>query len=444
MAAQTVISDPTSSPTPEYVFQVALAREVGLSRLLLAYIATGITFMLLPGTFLGVWNLISISGQQAAASVSPAWIQAHGHAQVLGWIGSFIMGIGFYSIPKLLHADRFALWRGWTCWGLWNAGVALRWTANVYAWHWRTLLPVSAMLELWAFLLFFTAMAGHRTFRREKALDTWVLVVIAGTIGLSLALLLNVGATFYVALRGASPAFPHEFDQRFLMLAAWGFMVPFVWGFSARWMLIFLGLPVLRKGLALMAAGVNVAGVASALAGWFKPAVVLIITATALAVAGLRMFEPAKQPAKTRGVHPTFPYFVRAAYAWLLIAAGLSAWAGFAPGDTTGIWGASRHALTVGFIAAMVFSVGQRVLPAFSGMRHLYSPHLMFVSLALLNVGCTLRVASEVLAYQEYLHSAWSWLPVSAVIELSAVTVFAINMAASFAQPAPPVARGTK
>ena len=31
----------------------------------------------------------------------PAWIQAHGHAQVLGWIGSFILGIGFYSIPKL-------------------------------------------------------------------------------------------------------------------------------------------------------------------------------------------------------------------------------------------------------------------------------------------------------------------------------------------------------
>ena len=33
--------------------------------------------------------------------VSPAWLQAHGHAQVFGWIGSFIFGIGFYSIPKL-------------------------------------------------------------------------------------------------------------------------------------------------------------------------------------------------------------------------------------------------------------------------------------------------------------------------------------------------------
>lgn len=57
--------------------------------------------MLLPGTFLGVWNLISISGRRAADSISPAWIQAHGHPQVLGWIGSFMLGVGYYSIPKL-------------------------------------------------------------------------------------------------------------------------------------------------------------------------------------------------------------------------------------------------------------------------------------------------------------------------------------------------------
>ena len=423
---------------------MALAREVGLSRLLVAYISTGIAFMLLPGTLLGVWNLISISSKQAAASVSATWLQAHGQAQVFGWIGSFILGIGFYSIPKLLRARGFALWRGWTCWALWTTGVALRWIGNVYGWHWRALLPVSAGLELCAFVLFFMAVGGHRTPGRDKGFDSWVVVVIAGTIGLSVTLLLNLGAALYLAFRGASPAFPHELDQRFLMLAAWGFIVPFVWGFSARWMLIFLGLPALRKGMLLTASGVNATGVALAVAGLFRMAVVLILGSAILAVASLRMFEPAKQLAKTRGVHGTFPYFVRTAYVWLLVAAGLGVWAAFARGETAGIWGASRHALTVGFVAAMVFAVGQRVLPAFSGMRHLYSPRLMFFSQVLLIVGCTVRVASEVLAYQEYLHGAWSWLPVSAIIELSAVTIFATNMAATFAQPAPPVASTSK
>ena len=54
--------------------------------------------------------------------------------------------------------------------------------------------------------------------------------------------------------------------------------------------------------------------------------------------------------------------------------------------------GASRHALTVGFVSTMVFAIGQRVLPAFAGMRVLYSPRLMLACLLLLNTGCLLRV----------------------------------------------------
>src|SRR5581483_7655552 len=82
------------------IFDVANRREKALAKLLVAYISTGLAFMLLPGTFLGVWNLISISSRHASETISAAWIQAHGHAQVFGWIGSFILGIGFYSIPK--------------------------------------------------------------------------------------------------------------------------------------------------------------------------------------------------------------------------------------------------------------------------------------------------------------------------------------------------------
>ena len=100
-------------------------REMKLSRLLMLYISTGLGFMFLPGTFLGVWNLISISAHRSASSVSPAWIQAHGHAQIFGWIGTFILGIGFHSIPKLRRTGTFGLWAPWTCWALWTSGVTL-------------------------------------------------------------------------------------------------------------------------------------------------------------------------------------------------------------------------------------------------------------------------------------------------------------------------------
>ena len=130
---------------------------------------------------------------------------------------------------------------------------------------------------------------------------------------------------------------------------------------------------------------------------------------------------------------------MRSAYVWLLIAAVLGVWAANAT-DPSGIWGASRHALTVGFVAMMVFCIGQRVLPAFSGMRLLFSPGLMFVGLLCLSLGCTVRVGAEVLAYQEIVPAAWRWLPYSAVLELAAVTALGVNLVATFLQP-PAVAR---
>jgi len=158
---------------------------------------------------------------------------------------------------------------------------------------------------------------------------------------------------------------------------------------------------------------------------------VLFLFAAAHSAFALRVVLPAVAPAKVQRIHPSFPHFVRLAYLWLTIAASLGVWAACAH-NSDGIWGASRHALTVGFIATMVFAIGQRVLPAFSGMRLLYSPKLMGVSLSLLALGCALRVTSEVLAYQGIAQSAWKVLPISAVIELTAVTLFAVNMVATF------------
>src|SRR5215467_8665136 len=164
---------------------VVKTRERNAQRMLMIYALAGLFFMLVPGTFLGVWNLISISGQRGAA-VSAAWIQAHGHAQIFGWIGTFILGIGFYSIPKMIGGKQQSSSRGWIAWLLWGSGVFLRWSAGVYQWHWRILLPLSATLELVAFLLFLSAVRRHRPDgpRETKGKPPlWVLAVLVGTAG---------------------------------------------------------------------------------------------------------------------------------------------------------------------------------------------------------------------------------------------------------------------
>jgi hypothetical protein len=155
-----------------------------------------------------------------------------------------------------------------------------------------------------------------------------------------------------------------------------------------------------------------------------------------LAVSALGIFEQPVQPAKLNGVHHSFPVFIRIAYIWFLAASLLSVAAALTD-RAGGVWGASRHALTVGFLAAMVFSIGPKILPAFCGGRILFSPKLMLLSLVLLNTGCLLRVCSEIMAYERYASHAWSVLPVSAVIELAAVTIFALNLGVTFLrQPA--------
>lgn len=422
------------SLTPAEIFKISSSRETKLSRLLTLYISTGLVFMLLPGTFLGVWNLLSISSQRNLSAVSSAWIQAHGHAQIFGWIGTFILGIGFYSIPKLRRIDPLALSAGWISWVLWTSGVSLRWLAGVYGWHWRVALPVSAAFELAAFLIFMHAVSGHRPRDSGKdRLEEWGVAVMAGAVGLLLTLVVNLSSVVSLALYGKSPELPHDFDQHFLVLQTWGFLVPFVWGFSAKWMPVFLGLRRTQGRALLMAVGLNAAGTLAALQGWIGIAVFLLLGGIITAVYALRLFEPTERAAKTRGVHASFPFFVRLAYSWGIISALLAIWAAFS-GNPPGIWGASRHALTVGFLAMMVFAVGQRVLPAFSGMHLLFSSKLMFVALLLLAAGCLLRVSSEILAYGGWLSSAWSWLPVSAIIEMTAVTVFALNLSITFAR----------
>jgi hypothetical protein len=425
--------------TPDTDIEAVREREIALQRAVTVWIVTGLLFMLLPGTFLGAWNLIEISGRHTAADLDPAWLQAHGHAQIFGWIGSFILGIGFYSLSKMGAGAKFAVSRAWISWGLWTAGVLLRWSTNLWVWQWRWMLPLSALLELGGFMLFFLTVRQHRTRPATNVPGAseprvWMGLVIAGTIGFLLSLSANAAVAIQAAVAGVDPAVPHVLNQRLLALYTWAFPVVTIWGFSARWLPVFLGLQNPIPRLLITALAVNVIAVSLALGGRWLPATVLFTAGASAALAGVGIFRSAVRPPKVAGVHPTFPVFIRIAYVWLLIAAVLGIAAALWD-NSGGIWGASRHALTVGFISTMVFGIGQRVLPAFCGMRVLFSPILMFAGLALLNVGCALRVISEIGAYEGYVQSLWPLLPVSAVTEMAAVTIFAANLLLTFRQP---------
>lgn len=412
---------------------VRIASERMSQRLVTAFILSGIIFMLLPGTFLGVWNLLSISEAHTVATLSPAWLQAHGQAQIFGWVGSFILGIGFYSLTRMQSGIAFPARMGWAVWFLWTSGVTLRWLTGVTSWHWKVGLPSSGVLQLAAFILFGIAVRRHRLKTSAKP-EVWMRLVVAATLGFLVTLIANCGILFRQVFTGDSPALPHLLDQQFVILAVWGILVPTIWGFNARWLPIFAGLKTPNNKRLLLAYALSVLGIATTFANWLSLAAVALLFAALLSIDALHVWERSVNPPKLLNIHPNFVIFIRITYVWLLVASLLTLLA--VPLDRSGgLWGASRHALTVGFVAGMVFAIGQRILPAFCGMRILWSKRLMFWSLLLLHGGCFLRVASEPLAYDNLWAPAWKILPCSAVIELTAVSLFALNIGVTLCQP---------
>jgi uncharacterized protein involved in response to NO len=303
----------------------------------------------------------------------------------------------------------------------------------VTGWHWRWILPASGLLELGGFLLFFLTVRRHRPASGQPAKPVWMVLVIVSTFVFLLTLVINAIELFRLALSSSTPALPHLLDLQLVTMAIWGVLVPTIWGFNARWLPIFAGFDQPRAGWLFAAYGLSLIGIVLVFLNRWGISSAVFVASALLAIQGLRVWHPAVQPAKVHNIHPSFPHFLRIAYGWLLIASFLGCLAALED-RSGGLWGASRHALTVGFVALMVFTIGQRVLPAFCGMRLLWSKELMIWSLALLNLGCLLRVSMEPLAYELDWQIAWKLLPVSAVIEMTAVAFFALNLVGTLMQ----------
>ena len=394
--------------------------ERRIARLLGAFISAGLVFVTLPGTLAGVWNLLAISAAHQAGRARGAWVQAHGHAQLFGWVGSFMIGICLYAVPKFRGGAVRSLAAGWLMLGLWTAAAAAHWGAVLWAWHWKWVLPFSAGAQcLVALLLVWqTTVSGKSRTRMEL----WNVMVNAGMVGLALTMFLQL--TIILRLKdSAAPVIPPRPDQALLHAALWWFCFPIAWGFSLRFLPTFLGTPQPRRNAAWL-------GLAALILAALWPRG---LTGAALAACySLRVFEAAVRPAKVQGVDRRFPIFVRFAFGWLAVSSLL-----LAGGDGPGVQGASRHAFTVGFLATLIFSIGPRILPSFLNSRELWSPRWMLWSLLLLTMGCSLRVISEPLAYGGVLPLFWNVLPISAFMELAAVLLFACNIGRTLATPAP-------
>lgn len=401
--------------------------ERRLARLLAAFVLSGLVFLVAPGTLLGVWNLAGISSGRQLAAVPVAWIQAHGHAQFFGWVGTFLIGISLYTLPKFRGAATRSVAAGWAMWAMWTAAVAMRWWAGVGQASAAGLFRWSAALEFVVAVLLVWQCSARPP--KPRPAQPWELPVFGG-FGAFTALM---AWQWRLAVRmPPGNALPLASDSALISLALWTFAFPIVLGYSAKFFPGLVGTQAARRADVVAALVPLPLAALGFVLEWRPLAAAAVLAAVLLAARALGLFGRGKAKPKTTGVDARYPLFARLAWGWLAVTAALGFFVG-----RPGMLGASRHAFTVGFLATLIFSIGPRILPSFLSSRELWSPRLMRWSLTLLTAGCALRVLSEPLAYGELLPFAWKVLPVSAFTELAAVLLFAVNIAVSMAAPVP-------
>ncbi len=367
-------------------------------------------FALFPGFATGGALFAALSLGIPTGSQWELDAQAHGHAEVFGWAGMLVIGVGYHFLPRLrgtalalpgLASGSFwVLLFGLVARILLEAIAALRVSP--------ALLPSASAVELAGVTLALIVLG--RTFAGGPPVSTragyvavrpFVLVSFA-SLWLSLALdFLGLVAT----VAAPSTALPGWSRAASLDVAFAGFLVPIGIAMSARTFPLYFRarLPnqrVLRVGLGLAVGGL-VLRLLGRLVG--MPAVVGVgevaggIALVAL-VLGLGIFA-ARRPAARADVvrHSADPTEVLsvAAYVWLVVGALILAVSGL--GDlrilAVRVSGdALRHALGAGYVALLIFGVGGRLLPGFAN-RPLRAERLVWATLAFGLLAALLRVA---------------------------------------------------
>jgi len=416
------------------------------------FFRAGIAVVLSLGAVWGAYLLLRIAFDRSFAAAGLHEVNAHGHAQIFGWVGLFVMGFAYQALPRFKHTDLAFPGLAFLSFWLMVAGIvarsALEPIAATRAWaYWPAV--GGAAIEVIAIILFVAVLtATWRNSGKPLAFYDWYIasalvwfVVQAVYEAVYLAATLNAAGTDLVPLVATWQAPLRD-------LQIHGFATLMILGVSQRLLHHVYGFPapaVRLSRIALIVLNVAVLGEASALvlmrlherawAGLWFGSVLALTVAAALLVRDWGLFT-ARPATRDRSLK-----FVRAAYAWLFVSLGmvlalpayqfgLLPW--LAPGSAaagTGFshayYGATRHAITVGFISLMIVGVAAKIVPTLNGLDGAALSRL-WLPFVLINTGCSVRVVGQVLT--DFTTASFPFTGVSGVLEVSGLAVWGVHL----------------
>jgi uncharacterized protein involved in response to NO len=361
--------------------------------------------------------------------------QGHGVAQIFGFAGLFTMGMAFHIIPRFRNGPMtYPVPQRIILTGM-VIGIVLRFGGQSVSSHAAISGPivvVSAVLMLIA-IVGFAVVAGRAlsmgTARRD-AVERWLAVGIAWLLAaglIQLAISIRMAADQSVIAYG-------PWNRAFIIVGLLGFLGSFIFGVSSRTVTGFLGLrqrhgPLEVTAFALFNFGVawTVIGSVAGLSARSVGTGTIVMAAGVVAfVLALRILEPAETPRKMMpGSYARYTWFIRAAYVWVLVFAGLSALDAVETLTSSNLLPGSDakpaiHVLTLGFITPMIVGMASRMIPLFEGSIIRGHRLLDFAWVALMfSVG--LRVVFGFVRT-----GADAWLAISGLLGFAAICIFAV------------------
>ena len=379
-----------------------------------------------------------------------ALVQAHGHLQVMGWLGSFLVGVAFQVVPRFKQVPLRLAMLVRPAIFLIAAGLVTRTVSQPYAdGHLAAAaMLTSAVAEVMGVALFVASITATLAGAHRKNYD-WFLFAACGW--LVAGAVANVVVVSGIAV-DRQTVIPLAKDEPLLTMQLFGFITLFILGVSIRILPHFLSLrpPAvdwLLPALALYNAGLVVrvvSGWATAYGHWTRSdaihglSVYAMVAGVALVILALKLHLPGV-PRDTGETDRGHVKIIRTAYVWLAVALAIDAWIAT---RSLGDWspdflqsGAARHALALGFATQMIFGVGRRLLPALA-TRAVRGRLALDISFWTLNLAVVLRVGHALIPWGGALFR-FDHIAVSGTLALAALLLFVFGMLRSTLGPPP-------
>jgi hypothetical protein len=379
-------------------------------------------------------------------------VNAHGHAQIFGWVGLFVMGFAYQAFPRFKHTTLALAPLAWASLGLMLAGLVGRTFGEPLA---DTVTGAggvavaAAWVEVVAVGLFVAVILA--TWRRAgkplAVYDYYILSALGWFFVQAVFEAVYLRATLAAGSREELLALVATWQGSLREVQIHGFALLIILGVSQRILHHFYGLPAPNRALAIAALVVlnmAVAGEATALvlmresgrawAGVWYLSTLAVATSVVALVWNWKVFGRSPEPDRSLK-------FIRAAYVWLLVSLGMALFlpvyqfallpvlapaSGAAQmGFSHAYYGAVRHAITVGFVSMMILGVSSRVVPTLNG-ADVSRLSRLWVPFVLLNLGCALRVTTQIAT--DLTASAFPLTGVSGVLEVTALAVWATHL----------------